>query len=257
MGQSNLELWPRHAISIDYGLLMAASLKASDSFGQQHDFTGRAGSGSSVGIAYTWRFRSSLVLGASIHSTGIGKRFDLSFIDGSTRVAYNGINAPAIRPGLRWLLGETPEAVLHFGKELHTTARWKLAAFVIAGVIPRWSSLIIYNYRYAPVDPQRPIFQIITDEGLDIFPIAGFRLQLDLQAKNNNRWSLMLDGRATLANYYEGSYSLYPDTPIEGGGLLRGRLAYLRIGIGYALTWGAPRKPRWMRLQEQRGLPIP
>ncbi len=248
---AQLGQWPKHALTIHYGLLIAAPLKVYGPYGEQHHFNTRAGSGSSIGLEYSWRTSGGMLYGAGVQMTGIGQRFDLSFLDHATSVASNGINAPADRPGMRWMRGETPEVTLLVGKILHASPRWSTSAAFVAGFIPLWSSIHFKDHRWAPLDPQKPIFLIVTEEGLDIFPTIGIRLQLNWQARNLNRWSLLMDVRTTVGNFYNGQYSLYPDTPRSGGGLLRGHLTYARVGLGYALTWGAPRKPRWMRLQEE------
>lgn len=246
-----LEHWPKHALSVHYGLLAAAPLSIKEPFGQQHQFNTRIGTGSSIGIEYSYRSSGGMWYGGGVQMTGIGQRFDLAFLDPATSISYNGINAPPIRPGRRWMRGETPELTLLVGKVLHAAPRWSTSAAFVGGVIPLWSSVHFKDYRWSPIDPEQPIFHIETEEGLDIFPTVGMRFQLDWQARNHNRWSLMLDARTTVGNFYDGRYSLYPGTENAGGGLLRGRLAYARLGIAYSLTWGAPRKPRWLRMQEQ------
>jgi hypothetical protein len=249
--RSQLEHWPKHTIAFHYGHLVAAPMKAFNTYGQQHDLNTRAGRGSSIGLEYGLRISNGILLGAGVQMTGIGQRFDLSFLDPTTSVANNGINAPPIRPGRRWMRGETPEVTLMVGKVLHASPRWSTSAAFVAGLIPMWSSIHFKDYRWSPIDPEQPIFHIETEEGLDIFPTVGLRFQVNWQARNHNRWSLLIDARTTLGNFYNGQYSLYPGTDQAGGGSLRGRLAYARIGVAYGLTWGAPRKPKWLRLQEQ------
>lgn len=249
--RSQSDQWPKHAIALHYGLLAGAPLRSFDQFGQQHDFRTRAGNGSSIGLEYRYRAWSSMWLGAGVQMTGIGQRYDLSFLDPATSIASNGINTPAYRSGLRWMRGETPEVTFLIGKVLNASPRWSSSAAFVAGIIPMWSSIHFKDYRWSPIDIDQPIFHIETEEGLDIFPTVGLRFQLDLQTRNLNRFSLLLDARTTVGNYYNGQYRLYPGTDAAGGGQLRGRLAYIRAGIAYGLTWGAPRKPRWMRLQDQ------
>lgn len=249
--RSQLEHWPKHAFALHYGRLLAAPLKAYEPFGHQHQFNTRAGNGSTIGLEYNSRTSGGIWYGAGVQMIGIGQRFDFNLVDPANSISYNGINAPAIRPGMRWLRRETPEVSLLLGKVIHSSPRWSTAAAFVAGVIPLWSTIHFKGYWWYPSGPERPLFFIETEEGLDIFPTVGFRLQLNWQARNHNRWSLLLDARTTIGNFYNGDYSLLPGTEYAGGGLLRGRLAYARLGIAYGLTWGAPRKPKWLRRQEQ------
>lgn len=97
------------------------------------------------------------------------------------------------------------------GKRLSEGARFRLDASVLLGAIPLWSRWNIEHYGYSiyPGDTATlQIFSAVVDYGLDIYLLASFRVQGTWQARNHNRWSLMLEGRSTLTNFYEGGYTL-------------------------------------------------
>jgi hypothetical protein len=79
----------------------------------------------------------------------------------------------------------------------------------------------------------------------------GLRLNGSYRLVNHDRLSLTLEARMTPSDFWEGGYNMYGMTDQRSEGTFSGKLAYIGFRVGYAFTWGGPRKPRWLRQQEE------
>lgn len=247
--------WPKHAVMVSWGRAHQFGLRKFGTYGPQRDFR-MHGLSSGPGIEYAFSTSRGLIFGAMAQAVTTNWRYNFDLDDPSHGMAgYAGVNAPA-RASF-FLTFSRPEFTFHVGKRWVEGKRFCLEVGAMAGVIPLWSQwLLRYDgYNVYPDTSTIRVFRAVVSEGLDIHPLVGFRVQGSWQARNFNRWSLMLEARITPKNYYEGDYVLYERSASEGGGSLEGQAAYIGMRLGYGVTWGAPRKPRWMRMMEKRGMP--
>jgi hypothetical protein len=141
------------------------------------------------------------------------------------------------------------------GVPVHVDDRWRLDAAVEAGINPRWSTDITTLFGYsASTDTGRlGVFIGGLGAGLNIWPMFGLRLNASYRLANHDRLMLTLEGRMSATTFWDGGYNMYGMTPQRSEGTFAGNLAYIGFRMGYAFTWGPPRKPKWMRLQEGMG----
>lgn len=145
------------------------------------------------------------------------------------------------------------EIMAFAGIPVHVADRWRLDAAVEVGVNPSWSTDISTLFAYsAPSDTgQVGIFIGALGAGLNIWPMVGLRLNGSYRLGNHDRLMLALEGRMSATNFWEGGYNMYGLTDQRSEGEFSGRLAYIGFRVGYAFTWGGPRKPKWLRQQEE------
>jgi hypothetical protein len=249
--------WPKHNITLSWGRSHQFGLSTAYTYGPQRDLL-VSGVQTGLGIEYGLSLPQGWLFGAMAQGVTASWRYDFNLDDPSHGVVgYPGMNSPARSTLVFWFMH--PEFTLHGGKRLMDGKRFCLDAGVMVGIVPLWSTWLLKTDGYN-VYPDTSVIRVIratVEEGLDIHPLVGVRLQGSWQARNYNRWSLMLEGRMTPTNYYDGDYILYGGSAHEGGGILRGRLGYIGLRLGFGMTWGAPRKPRWMRMQDELGRPTP
>ena len=145
------------------------------------------------------------------------------------------------------------ECMAFGGMLVHVADRWRLDAALEVGVLPSWSTDVSTGFGYAaPSDTgQIGVFIGALGAGLDIWPMVGLRLNSSYRLGNHDRLMLALEGRMSATSFWDGGYNMYGSTPQRSEGTFSGRLAYIGFRMGYAITWGPPRKPRWMRKQEE------
>lgn len=247
--------WPKHAVTFSMGFAHQFGLSTAYTYGPQRDLTIR-GKQTGIGLEYGFKTSKGLLFGAMAQIVTSSWRYNFNLDEPRHGVVgYPGMNSPPAHVIAFWFYH--PEFTLHAGKRLVARRRWSVDAGVMAGIIPLWSKWLIRNDGYG-VDIDTNYIRVIdaaVEEGVDIHPLIGCRVQLNWQARNYNRWSLMFEGRMTPTNYYDGDYTLYRDNPTQAGGILRGRMGYVGLRVGFGITWGEPRKPRWLRLDEKYGLP--
>jgi len=247
--------WPKHNVALSLGRSHQFGLSTAYTYGPQRDLKIR-GIQTGLGIEYGLSVPKGWLLGAMAQVVTANWRYDFSLDDPSHGVVgYPGMNSPAQSRLLFWFVH--PEFTLHAGKRLREGKRFSFDAGVMAGIVPLWSSWLIKTdgYNVYPDTSVIRVVRVTVEEGLDIHPLIGFRLQGSWQARNYNRWSLMLEGRMTPTNYYDGDYVLYQGSAQEGGGILRGRLGYIGMRFSFGFTWGTPRKPQWMRYRDELSRP--
>jgi len=105
-----------------------------------------------------------------------------------------------------------------------------------------------------PRDPDRAILAALVRRGGEVYPTLGIQCRMEHIMQNMDKVSISVESRMTLTNYYT-AYVFRPDQP-DGPFTERqdARFFWLGLRVGYGFTWGAPRKPRWVRLREERGL---
>jgi hypothetical protein len=139
------------------------------------------------------------------------------------------------------------------GIPVHVSDRWRLDAAAEAGVLPSWSTYTstLFGYTASTDTGYVGVFVGALGAGLDIWPMFGLRLNASYRLANHNRLMLALEGRMTATNFWDGGYNMYGVTDQRSEGEFQGHLAYIGFRVGYAFTWGGPRKPRWLRQQEE------
>lgn len=135
--------------------------------------------------------------------------------------------------------------------------RWRLDAAVEAGMNPRWNTVIITGFGYAAETDTGAIGVFVGGlaAGLDIWPLVGLRLNASYRTANHNRLQFALEGRVSVTPFWDGGYNMYGRTTQRSEGTFSGHLAYIGFRMGYAFTWGPPRKPLWIRRQAAAGRP--
>lgn len=251
--------WPKHSITFSYGRALHAPLRTINTYGPQRGFRAR-GWPWMLGLEYALRLKRRLLVGATLNVSETWWRYDMvPDAPGDIGPEVRGLNSPPRIVPLPYSM-IVPEITVNGGFVVLEGPRLRLGTGASLGVA--WLRNRLLGFRGSHVVPQPDGSQLVVfagglDYGFDVYPLAGFHVQGTWQARNHNRWSLMLEGRSTLTNFYEGGYTLYGGTPTEAGGSLRGRLAYIGLRLGFGLTWGEPRQPRWVRKLQERGLPLP
>lgn len=151
------------------------------------------------------------------------------------------------------------ECLAFAGIPVHVRERWRLDATVEAGINPRWNTDIttIFGYTASTDTGTIGVFIGGLGAGLDIFPLVGFRLNASYRLPSLDRLMVAFEGRASVTPFWDGGYNMYGLTTHRSEGTFSGHLAYIGFRMGYAFTWGPPRKPKWMRRQEAAGRPGP
>ena|GEM_PF-2959180 len=87
-------------------------------------------------------------------------------------------------------------------------------------------------------------------------PMAGMALERVFMMRNLDGLSLGLDWRFSLDGYFHHDIGLRTSSGDLEFAIRSSRFMWFGIRAGYCFTWGKGRKPRWMRLREERGLPL-
>ncbi|MBK9275062.1 MAG: hypothetical protein IPM49_11055 [Flavobacteriales bacterium] len=138
--------------------------------------------------------------------------------------------------------------------------RWRLDAAFELGVNPGVSSSTGTSIGHTALTDTGRIYVFsaaLGVRGADWWPMFGLELKSSYRLANHDRLTVALEGRLSGTTYWEGAYSIYAGGPSPSTGTFSGHLAYIGFRMGYAFTWGPPRKPRWMRRQEAAGRPVP
>jgi len=96
-----------------------------------------------------------------------------------------------------------------------------------------------------------------TTLGDDWHAMIGLACERVYQFKNANRLSIGLEWRYSLDSYFLNELVAWPFSPEAKQIQREPHFMWLGVRAGYIFTWGGDRKPRWVRLREQRGLSIP
>ncbi|MBV6404567.1 MAG: hypothetical protein GFGODING_01320 [Flavobacteriales bacterium] len=151
------------------------------------------------------------------------------------------------------------ECMAFAGIPVHVRERWRLDAAVEAGINPRWNTSITTLFGHTASTDTGTIGVFVGGLGadLDIYPMVGFRFNASYSPPSLDRLMIALEGRASVTPFWDGGYNMYGFTSNRSEGTFSGHLAYIGFRMGYAFTWGPPRKPKWMRRQEAAGRPVP
>lgn len=125
-----------------------------------------------------------------------------------------------------------------------------------AGVLALWSTDI--GYTFVATDPIHPGVDLAfgtVDFGSSIDPLVGIAIAWSRPLRSLDRVSLTFDTRLSVLNYYDYAALFLDHGNVVADVREQSRFMWFTLHAGYQFTWGPPRRPRWLRLREQRGLP--
>lgn len=121
------------------------------------------------------------------------------------------------------------------------------------GVMPQYTSMITRHVSvYASTDQTYVLMDAGLGHGGQLNPWAGAQFRVERSLANMNRIQFGIDAIVSILPFYttqllmnqrDGTFTIYSHN---------NRFAWLRLSVGHSFTWGSPRKPRWLRLHEER-----
>lgn len=89
------------------------------------------------------------------------------------------------------------------------------------------------------------------------YAMIGLAAERIFQLKNRDRICVGLDWRYSLQPYFDQELTLHPLTSNAQTVEAHRHFFWLGVRVGYDFAWGFKHKPKWMRLQEERGVAQP
>jgi len=247
------KLWTNNAFSISTGRFWCAAPRTMQTSGPDRDLRIVGLYQWNVGLSYERFTRKRLSYGAIFDVTQ--PFFSVKAeVDDPKQGQPPGSNTVLLKAKDRFIPVHYYMEIMAFaGIPLHVSDRWRLDAALEVGLNPSWSTIVYTGFGYAaPSDTgDVGVFIGALGGGLDIWPMFGLRLNGSYRLGNHDRLMLALEGRMTTTNFWEGGYNMYGFTDQRSEGDFQGHLAYIGFRMGYAFTWGGPRKPKWLRQQEE------
>jgi len=252
LAQGREALWTNNAFSISTGRFWCASPSSTNLSGPDRNLRIRGLYQWNLGVAYERHTRKRWSYGASFDLTQPFFTVEAEVDDPAQGMPPGSGTATDAKD--RFIPVHYYMEIMAFaGIPVHVRDRWRLDAAVEAGVNPSWSTDISTLFAYsAPSDTgQVGIFIGALGAGLNIWPMLGLRLNGSYRLKSHDCVMLALEARMSATNFWEGGYNMYGFTDQRSEGEFKGHLAYIGFRMGYAFTWGGPRKPKWLRQQEE------
>lgn len=253
------EAWTNNAFGLSVGRFWSLPPRSTHTSGPPRELRVVGLTQWNVGLSYERRTRKRWSYGALVDVTqpffGIEAQVDdpaHGNPPGSTTARVKG--KTRLLPELYYW-----ECMAFAGIPVHVRERWRLDAAVEAGINPRWNTSIttLFGHTASTDTGTIGVFVGGLGAGLDIYPMVGFRLNASYSLPSLDRLMIALEGRASVTSFWDGGYNMYGFTSNRSEGTFSGHLAYIGFRMGYAFTWGPPRKPKWMRRQEAAGRPVP
>lgn len=247
-------VWTNNALSITTGRFWCAPPKTTKLSGPDRDFRIMGLYQWNVGLSYERFTRNRLSYGAVFDVTQPFFRVQ-GEVDDAGQAQPPGSGSVVQVAKDRWWLDVfyNMECMAFIGTPLHVDERWRLDVAAEVGVNPSWSTIVYTAFGYAaPSDTgEVGVFIGALGAGYNIWPMLGLRLNGSYRLGSHDRLMLALEARMTASNFWEGGYNMYGMTSARSEGEFSGKLAYIGFRVGYAFTWGPPRKPKWLRRQEE------
>jgi hypothetical protein len=130
---------------------------------------------------------------------------------------------------------------------------WFELTAMIAAATPLGVNISLSTYIPDPNGSVVPVYAE-TELGDKWHCMIGLATERIFQFKNKDRIGFGLDWRMSLAPNYRTQLVLWPLRPDQETVSRNPHFMWLGIRVGYTFTWGDSRKPRWMRLREERGI---
>lgn len=204
-----------------------------------------------IGLTMFW---SNLKIAGSIPSSaGVGQ----SAITGSINYPYYWFPFQNYSVLDRALQVDPFQIMGGISRTMLRNAKWSMELGAQVGIMPMGQGTVGRGLAIEdPIDQDQFILDVLVQHGGEVYPIFGMLCRIERSLPSMDRISLGIEYRRSATPFYS-TYAFMPG-PMLMGELYTHDVPFSWVGLrmGYAFTWGAPRKPRWIRQQEDRGLPV-